>query len=64
MNVDELEDWALRAVQTLQDIVDEAQESSGNPDGTDALIDIRQLIEEHQHIQSGLPVWQIQLRNK
>lgn len=62
MNYEELEDWALRAAEALQQFCDEAQEASGNPDGEDQLRDIRKLIEEHHRIESGLPAWQSQIQ--
>lgn len=58
MNHDELEDWALRALQTLQDFCDEAQAAAGNPDGEDQLLDVRALMLEHERIAAGLPTWQ------
>jgi hypothetical protein len=56
MNFDDLEDWALRAAEALQEFCDEAQLASGNPDGEDQLKDIRALIAEHSRIEAGLPV--------
>ena len=64
MDVDQLEEWSLRAVQSLQEIVDEAQAASGNPDGDDQSIDLRLLIEEHSRICSGMPTWQMLLKEK
>ena len=64
MNHDELEDWASRVVQELQDVCDEAQEAAGNPDGEDCLPGTRALIEEFDRISKGLPAWQAQLRSE
>lgn len=44
--LDQLEDWAPRAAQALQDVADEAQAASDNPDGRDQCRDLRALIDE------------------
>ena len=61
MNYDELEDWALRTVQALQDTCDEAQIIKGKPFAEDEHPDLRALIREHQRIASGQPSWRMQL---
>lgn len=53
IDVDALEDWSLRVVQVLQDACDDAQVGAGNPDGTDQLPDIRELLAEHHRIMLG-----------
>ncbi len=60
MNQGELESWSLRALQTLQDFCDEAQEAVGVPDGDDQLPDVRALMLEYERIAQGLPSWQAQ----
>lgn len=55
INYDELEDWALRTLQTLQDFCDDAQEAAGNPDGEDQLPDVRALMLEYEQIAAGQP---------
>lgn len=44
--LDQLEEWAPRAAQALQDIADEAQAASANPQGQDQCTDLRALIAE------------------
>ena len=61
MNQDDLEDWALRTMQALQDICDEAQAAAGNPDGEDQALDIRALMLEYEQIAAGRPAWQAKL---
>lgn len=61
INHDDLEDWAYRAMQTLQDIVDGAQQDAGNPDGDDECRDIRALMGEFERIRQGQPLWQVTL---
>lgn len=46
--LDQLEDWALRTMQELQDFCDDAQEAAGNPDGEDQLIGTRELMAEFE----------------
>lgn len=60
MNIyhDELEDWARRTMQALQEVCDDAQEAAGNPDGEDQLSDVRGLMFEYERIVKGLPAWQ------
>jgi hypothetical protein len=58
INHDELEDWALRTMQTLQEVCDDAQVAAGNPDGEDQCQDIRALMDEYERIMQGLPAWQ------
>jgi len=48
--IDRLEGWAVMAAQELQDICDEAQEATGNPDGEDQLPGIRMLLRELDEI--------------
>lgn len=59
INHEDLEDWALRAMQTLQDVVDDAQAAAGNPDGTDQCRDIRALMDEFERLRQGKPTWQV-----
>jgi len=61
INTYELESWAQRAAEALQEFVDEAQEASGNPDAEDQLMDIRELLQEHNQIMAGQMPWQAQL---
>lgn len=58
INYDELEDWADRVMQELQEFCDDAQEAAGNPDGEDQLPGVRALMEEYERISKGLPAWQ------
>lgn len=53
MNNDEIQDWASRAVQELQEFCDEAQMAAGNPDGEDQLPSVRGLIHEYDCIAAG-----------
>lgn len=59
MDTEQLESWALRACEALQEFCDEAQIAAGNPDGEDQLQDIRALLDEHSQITADL--WQSQL---
>lgn len=52
INTDELEDWALRAAQALQDIVDETETSEGT---SDCCHDIKALLGELDDIVAGEP---------
>lgn len=61
INHDDLEDWAQRTMQALQEVCDDAQEAAGNPDGTDQLMDIRGLMEEYECIAQGRPAWIAQI---
>ena len=61
MNQDELEDWALRVLQTLQDFCDEAQEAAGDPYGEGELLDVRVLMLEYEHMIKGLSLHLVQL---
>lgn len=53
IDLEALEDWSLRVAQILQDVCDDAQMASGNPDGDDQLPDIRALLDEHNRIMSA-----------
>lgn len=53
IDLEALEDWSLRVAQILQDVCDDAQMAAGNPDGTDQLPDIRELLEEHSRIMNA-----------
>ncbi len=57
MSIDDLQDWAQRTAQELQDFCDEAQEAAGNPDGEDQLASVRALLEEHCRIIKGETAW-------
>ena len=61
MNHDDLENWASRVVEELQDFCNEAQEAAGNPDGEDCLPGTRALIAELDCIFNNRPVWQTQI---
>lgn len=61
ISYDDLEDWALRAMQTLQDIVDQAQQNTGDPDGESECRDIRALMDEFERLRQGKPTWQVTL---
>tara|TARA_R110001599_G_scaffold100770_9_gene258137 strand:+ start:5222 stop:5386 length:165 start_codon:yes stop_codon:yes gene_type:complete len=50
MEIEQLEDWAQRAVQELQDLCDEAQEAAGDPMGETELPGTRALIDEFNQI--------------
>lgn len=58
MNQPDLEDWSLRAMQTLQDFCDEAQEAAGDPDDEGELRDVRAVMADYERIAQGLPAWQ------
>lgn len=53
IDLEALEDWSLRVAQILQDVCDDAQMSSGNPEGNDQLPDIRALLDEHNQIMNA-----------
>jgi len=55
IDIDALESWAVMAAEELQQFCDDAQEAAGNPDGTDQLPGVRQLIAELDDILK--PVW-------
>lgn len=63
INHDDLEGWATRAAQELQEFCDDAQEAAGNPDGEDQLPGVRGLIRELDAILKGEPLWQMQVRS-
>lgn len=46
-DIDALEDWAIRASQALQDVIDDAEEAGG---GEDCCPDLRQLLDELNEI--------------
>ena len=52
----QLEDWAIRAGQVMQDIVDEAQLAAGEPDGVGECPDIREMLSELDAL--VVPRWQ------
>lgn len=59
MNVDDLEDWAIRASQAMQDIIDEAERAEGNDGETTAPVsdccpDLRALLSELDQIVAGV----------
>lgn len=58
---DDLDDWAFRTMQALQDIVDEAQLAAGDPDGESECRDIRALMAEYEAIRRGEQTWQFRL---
>lgn len=58
INYDDLENWSCRAAQELQEILDDVEEA-GNSEGCCA--SIRGLLEEHNRIISGMPLWQMQI---
>ena len=64
MNHDDLEDWAFRTMQALQDIVDDAQEAAGKPDGECQCLDIRALMEEYEAIRKGQQTWTFKLMDQ
>lgn len=41
-----LEDWCARAAQWMQDVIDDAQATTGNPDGETECRDGRELLRE------------------
>ena len=59
VNYEDLENWASRVAQELQDICDEAQVSAGKPHDEDECMDLRVLIKELDMILSGEPSWQL-----
>lgn len=61
MNIEELEDWAFRAMQALQEVVDDAQMAAGKPDAEDEALDIRGLMAEYERIARGQPAWQARI---
>ena len=61
MNHDDLECWAVRVCEELQDFCNEAQMAAGDPDGEDCLPGTRALLAEADRIFSDLPVWQTQV---
>lgn len=44
IDYDALESWAIAAAQELQEICDDAQAAAGDPEGTDQLPGVRQLL--------------------
>lgn len=48
--IERLENWATMAAQELQDILDDAQEAAGNPDGVDQMPATRMLLRELDEI--------------
>jgi hypothetical protein len=58
INYDDLENWSCRAAQELQEVLDDAEEA-GSSEGCCA--SIRGLLEEHNRIISGMPLWQMQI---
>lgn len=58
INCDDLESWSCRAAQELQDVLDDAEEA-GNNEG--CCSSIRGLLEEHNRIIAGMPLWQRQI---
>lgn len=54
MDIDQLEDWAHRAAQELQDFCDEAQEAAGDQAGETELPGTRALIEEFNQLNKGI----------
>ena len=60
--IEDLQDWAERVVQELQDLCDEAQAAAGEPDGEGEMRVTRGMIEEYERIKKGLPLWQAALR--
>jgi hypothetical protein len=59
--ITDLDEWAVRAGQALQEICDEAQEAAGNPDGEDQCLDLRELLRELDYLILGKPSWQQEL---
>jgi len=57
INHDDLECWAARAMQELQDIVDDAQQATGDPDGESELKSVRILMAEYELIADGRNPW-------
>ena len=55
MNHDQLQNWADRAAQELQEYIDAAQEAGSDEPATQALLD------EYHRLQQGLPTWQTQI---
>lgn len=55
MNLDQLQSWADRAAQELQEYIDAAHEAGSNAPATQALLD------EYHRLQQGLPAWQAQI---
>ncbi|MFW2439103.1 MAG: hypothetical protein ACN4GR_07000 [Arenicellales bacterium] len=55
MNYVELENWAERVMQELQDFCDEAQVADGNPYGENCLPGTRALMEEFERIKKLYP---------
>lgn len=55
IDIDALESWAIMAAEELQQFCDDAQDAAGNPDGTDQLPGVRQLIAELDDILK--PTW-------
>lgn len=48
--IERLEQWAVMAAQELQDVVDDAQEAAGDPDGEGELPGVRMLLRELDEI--------------
>lgn len=46
LNYDDLEDWACRAAQWMQEVIDDAQAAAGDPDGDSECRDGRALLAE------------------
>jgi len=46
--------WSDSACQALQEFCDDAQVASGNPDGEDQLLDIRDLLNDHVKISKDI----------
>lgn len=61
MNHDDLENWAVRVCEELQDFCNEAQEAAGDPDGEDCLPGTRALLSEADCIFNNRPAWQAQV---
>lgn len=61
IDYEQLEDWAQRVVQELQEVCDDAQIIAGRPFAEDQHPDLRALIKEHEQISTGQPCWRKQI---
>jgi hypothetical protein len=53
MNIDDLEDWAIRAGQAMQEIIDDAEHAEGESDNA-CCADLKALLEELDRIVAGV----------
>lgn len=63
INYRDLEDWSMAAADRLKEIVDAAQAATDEPYGDSECLDLRNLLDQHGHIMSGVELRQKQLVN-